>query len=149
MWVAYNIHSVLYPVFSVPVISSRTFLPSGFVHIVPAITSCMCGASFSVRTRSTLPLWKILCLYPLFVFTATKLCGFISRPGRVWYGMEIDVRLVYECMRIMFACSLFLYIYGIRGMYTCGDRGSTVVKMLCYKSEGRWFDSSCCRWTFH
>jgi len=22
-----------------------------------------------------------------------------------------------------------------------GDRGSTVVKVLCYKSEGRWFDS--------
>ena len=23
------------------------------------------------------------------------------------------------------------------------DRGSIVVKVLCYKSEGRWFDSSC------
>ena len=22
-----------------------------------------------------------------------------------------------------------------------GDRGGTVVKVLCYKSEGRWFDS--------
>ena len=26
-----------------------------------------------------------------------------------------------------------------------GDRGSTVVKVLCYKSEGRWFDSRWCR----
>ena len=25
-----------------------------------------------------------------------------------------------------------------------GDRGSTVVKVLCYKSEGRWFDSRWC-----
>ena len=25
---------------------------------------------------------------------------------------------------------------------TLGDRGSTVVKVLCYKSEGRWFDPS-------
>jgi len=25
-----------------------------------------------------------------------------------------------------------------------GDRGSTVVKVLCYKSEGRWFDRSWC-----
>ena len=24
--------------------------------------------------------------------------------------------------------------------YLCGNRGSTVVKVLCYKSEGRWFD---------
>ena len=28
-------------------------------------------------------------------------------------------------------------------------RGSTVVKVLCYKSEGRWFDSSWCQWIFH
>jgi len=30
-----------------------------------------------------------------------------------------------------------------------GDRGSTVVKMLCYKFEGRWFDPSWCQWIFH
>ena len=28
------------------------------------------------------------------------------------------------------------------------DRGSTVVKVLCYKSEGRWFDSIWCHWNF-
>ena len=28
-----------------------------------------------------------------------------------------------------------------------GDRGSTVVKVLCYKSEGHWFDPSW--WIFH
>ena len=28
-----------------------------------------------------------------------------------------------------------------RGIYY-GDRGGTVVKVLCYKSEGRWFDPS-------
>ena len=30
-----------------------------------------------------------------------------------------------------------------------GDRGSTVVKVLCYKSEGSWFDPSWCQWIFH
>ena len=30
-----------------------------------------------------------------------------------------------------------------------GDRGSAVVKVLCYKSEGRWFDPSWCQWIFH
>ena len=25
----------------------------------------------------------------------------------------------------------------------------TVVKVLCYKSEGRWFDPSWCQWIFH
>ena len=28
------------------------------------------------------------------------------------------------------------------------DRVSTVVKALCYKSERRWFDPSCCHWNF-
>ena len=36
--------------------------------------------------------------------------------------------------------SIYLYL---------GDRGSTVVKVLCYKSEGRWFDPSWCQWIFH
>ena len=27
-------------------------------------------------------------------------------------------------------------------------RGDTVVKVLCYKSEGRWFDSIWCHWNF-
>ena len=29
-----------------------------------------------------------------------------------------------------------------------GDRSGTVVKALCYKSEGRWFDPSWCHWNF-
>ena len=29
-----------------------------------------------------------------------------------------------------------------------GDGCSTVVKMLCYKSEGRCFDSRWCHWNF-
>jgi len=28
------------------------------------------------------------------------------------------------------------------------DSGGTVVKVLCYKSEGRWFDPSLCHWNF-
>ena len=29
-----------------------------------------------------------------------------------------------------------------------GGRGGTVVKVLCYKSEGRWFDPRWCHWNF-
>jgi len=36
----------------------------------------------------------------------------------------------------------------LTGTYKGGDHGSTVVKVLCYKSEGRWFDSSWCQWNF-
>ena len=31
----------------------------------------------------------------------------------------------------------------------CPTRGSTVVKVLCYKSEGSWFDPRWCQWIFH
>jgi len=34
-------------------------------------------------------------------------------------------------------------------MLDAGDRGSTVVKLLYYKSEGRWFDPRWCQWIFH
>jgi len=33
-------------------------------------------------------------------------------------------------------------------LISVGDRGSTVVKVLCYKSEGRWFDSRSCHSNF-
>jgi len=29
-----------------------------------------------------------------------------------------------------------------------GDRGGAVVKVLCYKSEGRWFHPRWCHWKF-
>ena len=31
---------------------------------------------------------------------------------------------------------------------TVQKSGSTVAKVLCYKSEGRWVDSRCCHWNF-
>jgi len=43
-----------------------------------------------------------------------------------------------------------LYIYRMIRCYTYnfGDRGSTVVKVLYYKSEDRWFDPKWCQWIF-
>jgi len=44
------------------------------------------------------------------------------------------------------------YIYRVSSAHSCipytiiGDRGSTVVMVLCYKSEGHWFDSRLCHW---
>ena len=53
-------------------------------------------------------------------------------------------------------CSRFLFpdvlltarLIIILAINQLGDRGSTVVKVLCYKSEGRWFDSRWCHWSF-
>jgi len=41
-----------------------------------------------------------------------------------------------------------LNVHGNYGM-TPRFKSSTLVKVLCYKSDGRWFDSSWCHWIFH
>jgi hypothetical protein len=41
-----------------------------------------------------------------------------------------------------------LTYYIFRSTFKQRDSGSTVVKVLCYKSEGRWFDSRWCHWNF-
>ena len=33
-------------------------------------------------------------------------------------------------------------------LHTVGDGGSKMVKVICYKSEGDWFDSRWCHWNF-
>ena len=42
---------------------------------------------------------------------------------------------------------IYIYIYTYIHTYIWG-RGGTVVKVLCYKSEGRCFDPSWCHWYF-
>jgi len=51
-------------------------------------------------------------------------------------------------LKVVFECTKAFWIK--TRVYTTqeGDRGSTVVKVLCYKSEGRWFDPSWCQWIF-
>jgi len=41
------------------------------------------------------------------------------------------------------------YLPVTTGSWGGGDRGSTVAKVLCYKSEGRWLDPSWYQWIFH
>jgi len=50
-------------------------------------------------------------------------------------------------LSLIFVLKWFVNIY-ISLVLILGDRGSTVVNVLCYKSEGRWFDPSWCHWNF-
>ena len=62
-----------------------------------------------------------------------------SRP----HGNIIHILLIRNCKR---SSALYIYIYIY--IYIYGDRGGTVVKVLCYKSESRWFDPSWCQCIF-
>jgi len=56
-------------------------------------------------------------------------------PGMILVNNQLDTQF-------------FMYVYFYSLHVSDGDRGSTVVKVLCYKSEGRWFDPIWCQWNF-
>jgi len=61
-------------------------------------------------------------------------CYFVHHKSKMeWPGIETRIS---RCLKV-----INLY-YSV----PTGDRGCTVVKVLCYKSGGRWFDPSWCHW---
>ena len=79
-----------------------------------------------------------------------RICVIYRRCKRIFRNLSFylrqlhGVQLKIESMRLTTSNGLTFP----RTRVTCGDRGSTVVKVLCYKSEGRWFDSRWCHWNF-
>jgi len=63
-------------------------------------------------------------------------CWALSVSWKIFYSISTEINWAYFLI-----CEPY--------PMTVGDRGSTVVKVLCYKSEGRWFDPSWCHWIFH
>ena len=81
-----------------------------------------------------------------------------GRSSRLLRGGSLKLRTIY-----IFVCSFDVArllgprgvaggvaTVGLKNTYAMflGDRGGTVVKVLCYKSEGRWFDPSWYHWNF-
>ena len=60
---------------------------------------------------------------------------------RIWRTVGLVFELGFYKLR-KHTFQIYIYIYK-------GDRGSTVAKVLCHKSEGRWFDTSWCQWILH
>ena len=76
--------------------------------------------------------------------------------GLSFYALPAVLSLFYGILRESFEWFVNVHFAGtlsslekIKQYYMKeGDRGNTVVKVLCYKSEGRWFDSRWCSWNF-
>jgi len=64
-----------------------------------------------------------------------------SSPGR-----NIKDRLYKMFTFIQITAFFNVQLNICESLFKIGDRGSTVVNVLCYKSEGRWFDLSWCHW---
>ena len=70
------------------------------------------------------------------MWTETAECGLTLRGCR----NEYMINLVNELSVLVGAVYYYYYYYYYYSLF--GGRGGTVVKVLCYKSEGRWFDPS-------
>ena len=73
--------------------------------------------------------------------------------GSFWIYWSLKIEKIFSSASNANAPQCHLWsapLYSIFPWYLIkdGDRGSTVVKVLCYKSEGRWFDPSWCLWNF-
>ena len=77
--------------------------------------------------------------YLLCFFLVLNVC-FPFRVFCVFVFLRIVLPAVHSCLSVSYFRTVYVYR---------GDRGSTVVKVLCYKSEGRWFDPSWCQWILH
>ena len=67
-------------------------------------------------------------------------------------GLTAKKKNLYEfrCAPVCGTCSVAFDLHDFIPLTIFdGDRGGTVVKVLCYKSVGRWFDSRWCDWKFH
>jgi len=64
-------------------------------------------------------------------------CVFVAQVSSVRGACAILHRLL--CL---------VWLYRIFSHYIINEGGGTEVKVLCYSSEGRWFDHSWCHWNF-
>jgi hypothetical protein len=63
-------------------------------------------------------------------------------------------QVIYEFYKHFYKNAIKTFGFNLLDIYilitrAAGDRGNTVVKVLCYKSKGSWFDPSWCQWIFH
>jgi hypothetical protein len=123
-------------------------------------------------------LWNVATHLPVYVVidaacsfeTLMRTCQSIRRHVPKYHNMENADTLVFKqalCIEAVFisyictshflmghqavesaVCKWGYYYYYCYYSLTV-DRGGTVVKVLCYKSEGRWFDSRWCHGIFH
>ena len=77
-----------------------------------------------------------------------QLCHVIKMEGREHNCIISHTKMSNSFVTLKEWTALNTTVFLIITIFT-GDRGGTVVKVLCYKSEGRWLDPSWCQWIFH
>ena len=93
---------------------------------------------------------ELVCIEWGFCSMRRYLCTGCQDPVEVPTGSLLPAAKVH--MNTIGMCAWWMGVqvkmYYVLILSSGGDRGGTVVKVLCYKSEGRWFDSRWCHWNF-
>ena len=73
---------------------------------------------------------------------------FLVLSSSIYFKGTLSKQVVSVSRLVCLMTVIFIVVYCKRYFVHNGDRDGTVVKVLCYKSEGRWFDPSWCHWNF-
>jgi hypothetical protein len=88
-------------------------------------------------------IYEFICINPVSRAYRTRMCASVSRNIGLHAILKIVVGLTLRhprCVVKITKCVEYVYVKGYRG--------GTVVKVLRYKSDNRWFDSRWCHWYF-
>ena len=131
-----------------PFLRENFFLPlclTLFSRVVDWNFPCGQLLSFLYFFGNLWPYLVVLLVQPLPITSLATQSSTLFNVG-VWTsrGHILGRHLLQETLSGLIAK---LSLFSLRAVP--GDRGSSVVKVLRYKSEGRWFDPSWCQWIFH
>jgi hypothetical protein len=122
------------------------------LHVTSGFIFCGCSMCKYISTEKELALyrdsWSCCCECGL---VSIHVCSKVASLITVWHlqnsvqGHAIDSANPVKFWNTVTEVGVLICM-----TYKCinGDRSGTVVKVLCYKSEGCWFDSRWCHWNF-
>jgi hypothetical protein len=97
--------------------------------------------------------WRQMCLAITYVAVCHVGSGLSPRSVYVGFAVgevtlgEISLLVILFSTDSVIPRTLYTFIFH-SPITKAVDRVGTVVKVLCYKSEGRWFDPGWCYWNF-
>ena len=106
----------------------------------------MTGTDMWVNKPVTVPvIFETPCIYTYIILRIIHQVSHSSIHLRKRQSICLQIsylilKLIFVTLTHLCKCLKYIFIYG--------NRGGAVVKVLCYKSEGRCFDPRRCHWNF-
>ena len=129
---------------------TQTSNPHYGVYSLPLIyTYCtIYSAQRNLHYPQTLQRWREKIMF--FITSKSKFFIWLIPPRSIHFPNIPNLHSSTNPILSALGCSLTRLRTKFQDAFRfLGDRSSTVAEVLCYKSEGRWFDPRWCQWIFH